>query len=341
MPAPIRMLVCVPVGAEREAIATLMESLAQFEIVGFVEAGDEVASAARRHRPDVLVLDEALAGTGTLRLARRLAQERPLPTLLLVEDVAAISERDERMFRQLRMHPMPKAGLRLGDAASLSFARTRLMLLASRAKEPKATLDKGAMSGILTELRAEAKESGIGSRTEDLARSPRDVIVVAGAREAETSTAQLLRRVGSTRVPVLVTVDGLPDSVPGTAVWTRALEDGVKLRRATGIYLAPAAADVFLGSDLIACEFGIGRSRSPARVIESATQLGSRALVVSLSPGDPDLTLALDRVTRGGGATGWLADADGSAAPRMPTGSVPLTMIELVWLLQQTAPHRA
>jgi two-component system, NarL family, response regulator DesR len=73
----IRLLLADDQELIRSALAVLLELQDDFEVVASVGRGDEVAAAAREHRPDVALLDIEMPGIDGIAAAGVLAQEAP------------------------------------------------------------------------------------------------------------------------------------------------------------------------------------------------------------------------------------------------------------------------
>jgi len=73
----IRLLVADDQELIRSALAALLALEDGFEVVATVGRGDEVAAAAKAHRPDVALLDIEMPGIDGLAAAAVLAQEAP------------------------------------------------------------------------------------------------------------------------------------------------------------------------------------------------------------------------------------------------------------------------
>jgi two-component system, NarL family, response regulator DesR len=73
----IRLLVADDQELIRTALATLLELEDDFAVVAQVGRGDEVVDAARRHEPDIALLDIEMPGLDGLAAARALAAELP------------------------------------------------------------------------------------------------------------------------------------------------------------------------------------------------------------------------------------------------------------------------
>jgi two-component system response regulator DesR len=73
----IRLLLADDQELIRRALAVLLELQDDFEVVASVGRGDEVAGAAREHRPDVALLDIEMPGIDGIAAAGVLAKEVP------------------------------------------------------------------------------------------------------------------------------------------------------------------------------------------------------------------------------------------------------------------------
>ncbi|MGD0556785.1 MAG: response regulator transcription factor [Streptosporangiaceae bacterium] len=73
----IRLLVADDQELIRRALGVLLELQEDFSVVASVGRGDEVAAAAREHRPDVALLDIEMPGIDGIAAAGMLAQEVP------------------------------------------------------------------------------------------------------------------------------------------------------------------------------------------------------------------------------------------------------------------------
>ena len=75
--AMIRLLIADDQDLIRSAFAALLGLEPDFEVVATVARGDEVIDAARKHRPDVALLDIEMDGIDGLTAARVLAEQVP------------------------------------------------------------------------------------------------------------------------------------------------------------------------------------------------------------------------------------------------------------------------
>ena len=73
----VRLLLADDQELIRSALAVMLDLEDDFEVVASVGRGDEVVAAARRHQPDVALLDIEMPGIDGLAAAGVLAQEVP------------------------------------------------------------------------------------------------------------------------------------------------------------------------------------------------------------------------------------------------------------------------
>jgi len=82
--APIRLLLADDQALVRGAIASLLDLEPDLEVVAEVGRGDEVVEAARRHRPDVALLDVEMPGLDGIAATRALRAAVPGCRVLVV-----------------------------------------------------------------------------------------------------------------------------------------------------------------------------------------------------------------------------------------------------------------
>jgi two-component system, NarL family, response regulator DesR len=85
----IRVLVAEDARQVRETLVALLDLEDDIEVAVAVAAGDQVVSAALRHRPDVALLDIGLPGTDGITAAAELARRLPGCRVLMLTGLAA------------------------------------------------------------------------------------------------------------------------------------------------------------------------------------------------------------------------------------------------------------
>ena len=74
---PLRIVVADDQRAVREALATVLEAVAGFTVVGLASDGDEAVELAHRFSPDVVLMDLRMPNTDGVAATRRLSAELP------------------------------------------------------------------------------------------------------------------------------------------------------------------------------------------------------------------------------------------------------------------------
>jgi two-component system, NarL family, response regulator DesR len=85
----IRVLVAEDARQVRETLVALLGLEDDIEVAAAVGAGDQVVSAALRHRPDVALLDIGLPGTDGITAAAELTRQLPGCRVLILTGTAA------------------------------------------------------------------------------------------------------------------------------------------------------------------------------------------------------------------------------------------------------------
>ncbi|NIP59373.1 MAG: response regulator, partial [Gemmatimonadetes bacterium] len=91
MAEPTRILLADDHAMFRAGLAALLETERGFEVVGEASTGDEAVDKARELKPDVVVMDLSMPGSGGLEATRRIAA-LGLDTKVLVLTVHAEEE---------------------------------------------------------------------------------------------------------------------------------------------------------------------------------------------------------------------------------------------------------
>ena len=335
----LRALVRGPPGADREAIEAALEESTHFTVAARVDSGLDVARVCDELKPDVLILDELLVGSDARRIASKLALERPLPTLLLVEGSGR--ETDD-LAERLRLYELSKRSLHSSESIARSYTRTRLHLLATRAGEAKRTAPSHALAGMLDELREEeAHDPPLPSAPHRIARAPLDLILLVVGDVALEPLARLFGGLAGMRVPLLVAPDTaaspevLDEAVQALPGAPQLLEAAAPLRSLSGLLVASANRRLLLGDDIVLVGPNLGGGLDIAELIMSLAGLNEAGLVAAVPP--------LAKVTRNAiasvHATGTHALMIGPADPlasHVPTA----TLEDFGQLLRASTPRR-
>jgi two-component system, NarL family, response regulator NreC len=94
----VRVLLADREGAARHALATLLQSIPEIVLVGVAASMIDVAESMRRHRPEVLVVDDRLLRDGAHVLAGTGPTAAPVRVIVMgVDDDPAFARRAERL----------------------------------------------------------------------------------------------------------------------------------------------------------------------------------------------------------------------------------------------------
>jgi chemotaxis response regulator CheB len=343
----MRLLYCGPPTPEREAFLGLLQDVPHMELVGQPETGADAVQVARSQYPDVMVVDGDLAGVEAERIARTLALERPLPTLVLIEDA---DEEVEETFRSLRIYRLAKARLRQLDEMNRSYVRTRLNLLAARASEAKRTLPAESLAAVIDALMEEEADAVVSQAVRSLAQTPLDLVVLAGGASGVELLAGVLPSVTSTRVPILVALEAeasameeLSEMVTSARLPLRPLERSTSLRRAGGILVALAEQAVTVTPEMLRT----GRGQlNLEQLLTSMGAVGRAGLSILLAEGKTKGGAGLAAAETQDGLTATLAThafVDPSVSGAVAggrRGRPAMTQRELAWLLGAAVPRR-
>jgi DNA-binding NarL/FixJ family response regulator len=81
---PVTVLICDDHPLFRQGLRRLLETVAEFKIVGEVDRADEVAPAASKSSPDVVVLDLELPGGSGIAAVEALHEQAPQTRVLML-----------------------------------------------------------------------------------------------------------------------------------------------------------------------------------------------------------------------------------------------------------------
>ena len=300
----LRALICCGPGPIRDAAIALVGSADAFEIVGQASHADEVTEFARSTHPDVLVIDDALVGGDAKQLATRLALERPLPTLLLVDDDAGGAPTS--LERRLRLFRLSKRQLRSTNTVDQSFARTRLRLVASRGHDSRTTVPPGELQSVLSALRSDDRRADTSARK--LVATPLDLAVIALDSSHMEAMQEVLAEVSTLIVPALVvsehssvceTLAAVAAHKHLPAAW---LTEPTSIRRASGLlFVEPRRRVVVRPSGVWVSALEQGPLSLP-EVITSASTLEGSLLLAAASHRDVIMRTVADAAQAGANA---------------------------------------
>jgi DNA-binding NarL/FixJ family response regulator len=100
----------------REGLMVVLEDLTDVEVVAEAANGEEAIAAVGEHRPDVVVMDLQMPGTGGVEATRRILAEHPETAVLML----TMSADDDSLYAALRAGAR---GYLLKDADKTTIAR--------------------------------------------------------------------------------------------------------------------------------------------------------------------------------------------------------------------------
>lgn len=177
----IRVLLVDDQELVRTGLRRILDPDDGFEIVGECEDGDEVVDAARRVRPDVVLMDVRMKRVDGAEATRRLMAHDGAPPVL----VLTTFDDDEVLSAALRAGA---AGFQLKDAPGEDILRSTRIVA-----EGGSWLDPAVTARVLTTYRAVAPTDGDdAARVEHLTPRELDVLRMIGRGASNTEIAEEL-----------------------------------------------------------------------------------------------------------------------------------------------------
>ncbi|GEM_PF-6319990 len=341
----IEVVLCILDPRQRDATVALLRETSGFSVVAQAGNGEELVAMCREHQPDLLVMDES-AGEDARRTLQRLVTERPLPALLLVS-----KERMSGMQRNLdifRVAVMDRSRMLSRDNVGLSSVRTQLQLLAARGKEVKRTLPRDGLESVVEELlREDAGPNGDtpSDDVKDMASIPRDLLLVVVAPNSTSLLGGLLAQISSTRVPVVVLMDGGVENARAMGlVGARSsfpvfpLERSVHLRRLHGVSVGTLDGPISVQDELILV--ATRGSFVLDDTVASMQSLGSAGITFVLSRHEGSVSeTSVASVVDGGGAVVRLSHRTQPSTKDLGAAAL-LPIHQGAWLWNHMLPRR-
>jgi two-component system, NarL family, response regulator LiaR len=95
---PIRVLLVDDHAVVRKGMRALLDRKAGIEVVGEAENGDQAVHSADRFRPDVILMDLEMPGTGGIEATRQITEQHPELRIVVLTSHAA----EEDVFPALK-----------------------------------------------------------------------------------------------------------------------------------------------------------------------------------------------------------------------------------------------
>lgn len=337
---------CVADLATRDAMSSALKRCGFFEVVGEARDADELGEQLHMEYPDVVILDTAVSGEAVEAFLLDASAGRPVPALVLQPRETGKRAKSSGRWSITRLG---KDVLFKQDLLSRNHVWARLLALADQLTASRHTQTATKLDEMIKAERARARHSGHRPEVVALATWPLDLILLCGGRGSDEVLGSVLAKLATTRVPVLVVVDGehplderrhLTPRIP-----VQSLDQTVSVRRASGFLLAPANGIVTVGTEDIHLE----QSHDPLSAAASVTSAGalhSGLLTVLLSDDGTSTAMALGSVLNAGGLVATLeaAEAPGPEGPvaamTWQVAKTALRIDELAWVIEHAVPRR-
>jgi DNA-binding NarL/FixJ family response regulator len=201
----IRVLLADDQAMVRAGFRMILGSEPDIEVVGEAENGEQAAAAARRLRPDVVLMDIQMPGGDGLQATRRITESRELPTRVVI---LTTFERDEYVFEAMQSGA---SGFLLKNAPPEELIHAVRVVAAG-----DALLAPSVTRRIIEQFARRPVEPEVRARLESLTQREREVLVMLarGNSNAELA-AELFVTEGTikTHVSSLLAKLGLRDRV--------------------------------------------------------------------------------------------------------------------------------
>ena len=176
----VRILICDDHPLFRQGLRRLLETVADFVVVGEVERGDEVVPAVRDARPNLVILDVELPGGNGITAAERLRAEVSNVRIVMLSG----------FHDPLRV----RAALRAGAAGYLlkNAPPAEIIDAIHRVAAGHTVLPVAIAEVVAQSLRDEPEEERMRRRLATLSEREREVLQLASAGESNARIGQLL-----------------------------------------------------------------------------------------------------------------------------------------------------
>ena len=163
----IRVLLADDQAMVRAGFRMILGSEPDIEVVGEAENGEQAAAAARRLRPDVVLMDIQMPGGDGLQATRRITESRDLTTRVVI---LTTFERDEYVFEAMQSGA---SGFLLKNAPPEELIHAVRVVAAG-----DALLAPSVTRRIIEQFARRPVESEVRERLESLTQREREVLVM-------------------------------------------------------------------------------------------------------------------------------------------------------------------
>lgn len=212
----IRVLLADDQAMVRAGFRMILEADGGIEVVGEAENGEQAAAAARRLRPDVVLMDIQMPVEDGLQATRRIIEAAELPSRVII---LTTFERDDYIFDALRSGA---SGFLLKNAPPEELVHAVRVVAAG-----EALLAPSVTRRIIEQFAQRTPRPDLGARLEELTQREREVLILlARGRSNAELAAELFVSEGTikTHVSSLLSKLGLRDRVQAVVL---AFESGL------------------------------------------------------------------------------------------------------------------
>ncbi|HXZ93312.1 MAG TPA: response regulator transcription factor [Burkholderiales bacterium] len=203
-PRPIRVLLADDHVLVRAGIRSLLDAMAQVEVVGEAGSGEEALALAAQLRPDVVVMDIAMKGMNGLEATTRLRDQ--LPEVRVI--VLSMYSSEEYVLQALRAGA---AGYLVKDAATAELERT-LRGVVNGETWLSPSISRQTVDGYARRMGADAEQDALTPRQLEVlrmiarGRSTKEIAyeLNLSVKTVETHRAQIMERLAIRDVAGLV-----------------------------------------------------------------------------------------------------------------------------------------
>lgn len=212
----IRVLLADDQAMVRAGFRMILEADGGIDVVGEAENGEQAAAAARRLRPDVVLMDIQMPVEDGLQATRRIIEAAELPSRVII---LTTFERDDYIFDALRSGA---SGFLLKNAPPEELVHAVRVVAAG-----EALLAPSVTRRIIEQFAQRTPRPDLGARLEELTQREREVLILlARGRSNAELAAELFVSEGTikTHVSSLLSKLGLRDRVQAVVL---AFESGL------------------------------------------------------------------------------------------------------------------
>ncbi len=337
------VVVCIPQGPTRDAVRAALAQAGFFNVLGVAKDGEDLKEQLSVHYPDLVVVDSVLCPEGAEAFVMLASSGRPVATLELVDRERSSREPGRKRTQHVRLG---KDVLLKDDLVAQNHVWARLLAMADHLTLSRHTQTASKLDDLIRGVRLRARHSDHRPEVVALATWPLDLIVVVGDSRTQKALPELLEMVPSSRVPILLAVEGGvdPQILRMARIPVKALETTTKIRRCEGLVVASGRVGLRVTSEELVVD--PSADFTALDLLQSTASLEAAAFAVLLSHHDPDVAMGLGTVVNGGGLVA-IYDSRSTVSSEGPQAAISwgltdmaLDARELAWVIEQAVPRR-